>query len=143
MSGARERIVREALSWLGTPYHHHGRVRGVGVDCAQILIAVFAAAGLVEEFNPGNYPRDWHLHHTEELYAGWLDRYGRELRADERPQAGDVALFKFGRAYSHGGIVTDGDGTVLHAYLGIGVTLTRLNEAPLAGRPVRFWSIVA
>ena len=24
--------VAEALTWLGTPYHHQGRVKGVGVD---------------------------------------------------------------------------------------------------------------
>ncbi len=24
--------VAEALIWLGTPYHHQGRVKGVGVD---------------------------------------------------------------------------------------------------------------
>lgn len=24
--------VAEALTWLGTPYHHQGRVKGVGVE---------------------------------------------------------------------------------------------------------------
>ena len=24
--------VSEAMTWLGTPYHHQGRVKGVGVD---------------------------------------------------------------------------------------------------------------
>ena len=28
--------VAEALTWLGTPYHHQGRVKGVGVDCRSI-----------------------------------------------------------------------------------------------------------
>ena len=30
----RERVVAEALSWLGTPYAHRQRLKGVGVDCA-------------------------------------------------------------------------------------------------------------
>lgn len=28
--------VTEALTWLGTPYHHQGRIKGVGVDCRSI-----------------------------------------------------------------------------------------------------------
>lgn len=24
--------VQEAITWLGTPYHHQGRVKGVGVE---------------------------------------------------------------------------------------------------------------
>lgn len=26
------KAVAEAVTWLGTPYHHQGRVKGVGVD---------------------------------------------------------------------------------------------------------------
>ena len=29
----RENLVAEALTWLGTPYHHAGRVKGGGTDC--------------------------------------------------------------------------------------------------------------
>ncbi|CAD9197505.1 hypothetical protein [Acinetobacter bohemicus] len=24
--------IEEAMTWLGTPYHHQGRVKGVGVE---------------------------------------------------------------------------------------------------------------
>ena len=44
----QERVRSEALTWLGTPYHHQGRVKGVGVDCGQILIAIYEKA----EFYP-------------------------------------------------------------------------------------------
>lgn len=30
----RARFVATALSYVGTPYHHHGRLKGIGVDCA-------------------------------------------------------------------------------------------------------------
>jgi cell wall-associated NlpC family hydrolase len=129
-------IVAQARTWLGTPYHHHGRVKGVGVDCAQILIAVFAAAGVIDEFDPGAYPRDWHLSHCEEIYARWLDKFGERVQT---PAPGDVALYKFGRAHSHGGIVTP-EG-VIHSYIGRGVTLTRADEEPLVGRPVLYWKV--
>lgn len=131
-----DRICAEARSWIGTPYHHHGRVKGAGVDCAQILIAVFAACGVIDAFDPGAYAHDWHLHRGEEIYADWLDQYGDRITA---PEPGDVALFRFGRTYSHGGIVVP-DG-IIHAYIGRGVILSRLDEEPLSGRPVLYWRV--
>lgn len=138
----RAAVVAEAMSWLHTPYIHHARVKGAGTDCAQILCAVFEACGLVPHVDPGHYARDWHLHRSEEVYAGWLARYARPLADDEQPQPGDIALFRFGRCFSHGGIVVDG-GLILHAYLGRGVILSRRDEEPLDGRPVIFWTLTA
>lgn len=140
MSQAQERsaVVAEALTWLETPYHHHARIKGVGVDCAQILCAVFETCGHVGPIDLGNYPPQWHLHHSEELYLGWLEKVGaREVQA---PALGDIAVFKFGRCYSHGAIVV-GTGLLLHSYLRRGVHLSRDTEAPIAGRAVKFWSI--
>jgi cell wall-associated NlpC family hydrolase len=142
----RQAVVKEALTWLGTPYHHHARVKGVGVDCAQLLCAVYEACGLVPHIDPGNYAHDWHLHRGEEVFIGWLERVGaREVRAPVRPASGDVVLFRYGRAYSHGGIVVDGPGelTVVHAYLMRGVIRSRLDDEPLQGRRARFWSVGA
>lgn len=140
----RSAVVAEALTWINTPYHHHARVKGVGVDCAQLLCAVYEACGLVPHINPGNYAHDWHLHRGEEVFIGWLEWVGaREVRAPEQPRPGDVVLFRYGRAYSHGGIVLVGPGelTVVHAYLMRGVIRSRLNDEPLQGRGARFWSV--
>ena len=30
----------EARTWLGTPFHHQGRLKGVGVDCVGLLVGV-------------------------------------------------------------------------------------------------------
>ena len=135
---ARAAVVAEAMSWIGTPYHHHARLRGVGVDCAQILIAVYAGLGLAPEIDPGSYAPDWHLHHGEELYIGWLEKAG--ARRVEQPEPGDVGLFRFGRTFSHGAIYC-GDGLFVHAYLERGVIPSGIDEDPLFGRPVQFWSV--
>lgn len=134
----RQAVIAEALTWLGTPYHHHGRLKGVGVDCGQSLCAIYEAAGVTAEIDPGTYSTAWHLHRSEELYVQWLERVGA-VRTD-KPSAGDVALFRFGRTFSHGGVLVD-QRTVLHAYIRQAVILTRLDEAPLAGRPVQFWTL--
>ena len=36
----KEDVVREAKTWLGTPFHHQGRLKGVGVDCAGVIVCV-------------------------------------------------------------------------------------------------------
>ncbi|MEO8804635.1 MAG: hypothetical protein ABI433_01020 [Burkholderiaceae bacterium] len=134
----RSAVVAEALTWLETPYHHHARIKGVGVDCAQILCAVYEACDLVDHIELGNYPPQWHLHHSEELYLGWLEKVGaHEVQA---PALGDIAVYRFGRCFSHGSIVV-GPALVAHSYLRRGVHLSRFTEAPLAGRPVKFYSL--
>lgn len=133
----RDAVVAEALTWLGTPYHHHGRIKGVGVDCAQILCVVYETVGVVPHVDPGFYPVDWHLHRSEELYAQSLLKYAERTST---PQPGDVALFKFGRCYSHGAIVVN-DGLLVHSYIGRGVILSRADEEPLEGRDVIYWKI--
>lgn len=107
----REKIVAEAMTWLRTPYHHHARVKGAGVDCAQILIAVYSAVGLVEEFDTGDYPPDWMMHRDEERYLGFVTAHAAQV---DEPLPGDVVLYKVGRCFSHGGIVIDWP-TIIHA----------------------------
>lgn len=139
----RQAVVEEALSWLRTPYHPHGRVKGAGVDCAQILIAVYGTAGMLSadamrQLEQLHYSPQWHLHRGEELYLGWLDRYATPT---ETPGPGDVAIWQFGRTFSHAGILVDAK-HVVHALRDARqVTITALDETPLAGRPVKFYTL--
>ena len=48
--------VAEAMTWLGTPYHHQGRVKGIGIDCATLLCEVYEVVGLIDHLNPRPYP---------------------------------------------------------------------------------------
>lgn len=106
MSSANgEAIVAEARRWLRTPYHPMGDVLGVGVDCAMLPVRVFTALGLLPaDVEPRPYPPDWHLHRSDEKFLGWVERFAVPV---DDPQPGDLALFKFGRCLSHGGIVCD------------------------------------
>lgn len=141
ITGTRDDVVAEALTWEGTKYHHHARIKGVGVDCAQILVGVYAACGLVPELDLGNYRRDWHKHRAEELYRDQLLQYMRMLPEGEAPLRGDIALFRFDLTLSHAGILLDDAADyVLHAYILQGVVRTRICEEPLAGREVVYFS---
>ena len=137
MSSQRDQAVTEAMTWLGTPYHHHAAVKGVGVDCAQILIEVYAAAGVTEKVDVGDYPHDWHMHRSEEKYLWWIERYCQKIDA---PMAGDIALFTFGRCVSHAAIVINWPGELIHSYIQQGVVLASAEGAELRGRLHSFWS---
>ncbi len=171
----RAAIVREARSWIGTPYHNCADVKGRhgGVDCGMLLVRVFVDTGLVAPFDPRPYPPDWHLHRSEEKYLGFVFDRTREVfpltrraltRAATSPargevkdeaapaaqrtpsplagegwgegapavQPGDVAVFRFGRCYSHGGVVTAAAPlTIVHAYK----PARRVVEEPIGQNP--------
>lgn len=135
----RAEVALEACGWLGTPYHHHGRVKGVGVDCAMFLAEVFERCEMVPHVDAGFYPREWHLHRGEELFLGWLAWAG--AAEVDKPQTGDVAVYRFGRCFSHGGIFLNDHGLVAHSYIGRGVIKTTPDEEPLAGRVRRCFSL--
>ena len=96
-------VVAEARSWIGTPYHNCADIKGVGVDCGMLLVRVFVDTGLCQPFDPRPYPIDWHLHRSEERYLGFIFDARREIA---EPQPGDVMVLRYGRCYSHGGMVT-------------------------------------
>lgn len=134
----RQAVVAQAMQWLGTRYHHQARMLGHGVDCAQLLCAVYEAAGVVDPIDPGNYPRDWHMHKSEERYLLWLAKVGAVF--EPNPKAGDVAMFRWGKTWAHGGIFVSPT-EVVHAYIKSGVILTKLTEEPLASRPQCFFTL--
>jgi len=41
----RADVVRVAKEYIGTPWHHCGRKKGVGIDCAGLLFCVFGELG--------------------------------------------------------------------------------------------------
>lgn len=124
---AKERaaVVVEARSWRGTPYHHEGKIKGVGCDCAMLILESFVGAGLVERPDIKRYTHDWHMHRSEEKYLETVEAHlhrvdDLELSLEERgtdfrPMPGDVLVWRIGRTYSHGALVVDWP-RIVHAY---------------------------
>ena len=138
----RASVVREAESWIGTPFHHAARIKGAGVDCLMLLAEVYERAGIIGHIDPPFYVPDWHLHRDAERYLEGLVRYAREIGDAPQgtgPLPGDIALFRFGRTFSHGAIVTEWP-RLIHAYWSIGVVRGDATRYPLDCRPVRFFS---
>ena len=114
----RAAVVAEARSWIGTPYRHAGDIKGACVDCGMLLVRVFVDLGLVEPFDPRPYSRDWAQHRSEEMYLTTLLARAKPIAV---PRPGDVAVFRYGRCHSHGGIVTNpAPLTIVHAFASAG-----------------------
>lgn len=136
----RAAVVDAARGWLGTPWHHMARVRGAGVDCAQLLMATYSDAGLITPFQHDPYPPDWMLHRDEERLLGIVQQYADEV---DVPRPGDIVLFRFGRCFAHGGIVVEWP-LVIHAYrVEREVVWGDATQGLLADRPVRWFDAVS
>jgi cell wall-associated NlpC family hydrolase len=130
----REKIVAEAETWLGTPFHHAARVKGAGVDCINLLAAVYSSVGLIEPVELDYYPIDWHMHRDEPRFLAGLADYCGPLPAGETPKPGDIAMFQYGRHAAHGAIVINWP-LVVHAWSDVGrVTMTEADRGPLGKR---------
>ena len=141
----RERVVAEARRWIGTPYHSCADVRGGGVDCGMLIVRVFVDTGLVAPFDPRPYADDWHLHRNEEKYLGFVFDRCHEVAVAQPGdvQPGDVAVFKYGRCYAHGGIVTRvAPLTLVHAFSPARAVIEEplVSNLALNARPMRVFS---
>lgn len=137
-AGQRQAVVAAAERWLRTPWQHNAKVLGAGVDCGQLIIAAYAEAGLIEDVETGSYAADFMLHRNEERFLEWVEKY---LDRVDAPLPGDVAVWRIGKCFSHGAIVTAWP-KIIHAYrrermvvYGDGV------RSDLGHRVVRFYSM--
>ncbi|OGT54693.1 MAG: hypothetical protein A3E01_09925 [Gammaproteobacteria bacterium RIFCSPHIGHO2_12_FULL_63_22] len=147
----RAAVVLEALSFEGTAYHHMGRLkikRGAdgavldrgGVDCAQLPFLVYYNAGLIPFIPLEYYPEEWFVHRSEERFLATIEAYAHQV---EEPKPGDLAIWKFGRCFSHSAIVIDPAWpAIIHSVRSAGCVL---RDSGLGGhhadKPRRFYSL--
>lgn len=118
----RQDVVAEAKTWLKTPYHHMGMVKGAGADCITFLACAFANAGLTPHVQIPWYSPQWNMHKHDELCLMGFEQYADEVVGppDRVPLPGDVVVFKFAHCYSHNVIVVEWP-RILHSWAQIGV----------------------
>jgi cell wall-associated NlpC family hydrolase len=121
----RQRVIEIARTYLRTPYHPEGRLKGVGVDCLTLLVNTYEEAKLIDQVKVPHYPPDFMQHRSEEKYLNGLLDYSKEVEA---PQPGDIALWKFGRCFSHAAIVIEWP-KIIHAQVKVGVVEDNVENA--------------
>jgi cell wall-associated NlpC family hydrolase len=126
-------IIAAARACLGTPFVHQGRIPGVALDCAGLLIAVAQAIGA-----------DYHdvLGYGPHPCGGLL-----EQALDDQPclepvpiaqrSAGDLLLMRFDAEPQHLSVYTGG--TIIHAYSNVGKVCEHRLASVWAARIVRVY----
>lgn len=147
----RATFVREALTWVGTPFVDCADVKGPrgGVDCAMMLVRSTVDTGLLRPFEPRPYSPRHMLHSDEQKFLEWVkDRLGAvEVGA---ARFGDLHIWQFGRCFCHGGVRL-ADNAVVHAFNAEGFcNVTRIDTPLLTHigvnrltipRPVKFFDL--
>jgi cell wall-associated NlpC family hydrolase len=115
VSYSRADVVACALSFVGTPYHHQGRVPGVGFDCAALLIVPAWQLGIKpRSFDVRGYPPSA----DGSSLRAYCEEHMQHL-APGAEQPGDAGLFDWGRHPHHLGIFVPyrhGGLAIVHAF---------------------------
>jgi NlpC/P60 family putative phage cell wall peptidase len=106
-----DQIIAEARTWIGTPFHHQGRVKGVGVDCIGLAIGVAKALRYVhQDFEYTGYKRTPFGTTLVDVMrsSGFVD----EVR---NPMPGDILVFRVATDPQHVAFLT-AEETLIHSY---------------------------
>jgi cell wall-associated NlpC family hydrolase len=140
----RGAIVTEALTWTGTPYKDTGRVKGVAVNCAQLLYGVAKNAGVLtpDAPEPRWFSSQLPYHQPDERIVQYVLAYGaREIQESELG-GGDIVVYKTGQAHGHAAIVIDWPTRILHSLKPNGcVEGHGTKEGVLAGKGRRYFTL--
>lgn len=122
---SRARACAIAREWIGTPYRHQGRIKRVAADCT-FLAVVYEEAGLVPPIPIPSYSPQAHLNRAGQHYLNVVLRHAHEV---ECARPGDLVLYRFGRAFSHGAIVTEaGWPEIIHGDMAAGFVVAAIGD---------------
>lgn len=126
----RAAVLREARSWLGTPYRHQASCKGAGCDCLGLLRGIWRALYGREPVSVPGYSPDWaETGGQETLIDAGREHLVESVITEARP--GDVLVFRWrdGAPAKHVGILSAplaSRPAMIHAYERAGVI-----ESPL------------
>lgn len=102
-------FIAEARTWLNTPFHHQGRVKGVGADCIGIFTGTLKALDLLQYDNT-NYTRD----PDSDKLVRLCDRYLIEIPVSDAT-IGCILMMSWRKGPQHLALLTDVG--ILHAHI--------------------------
>ena len=103
-------IIKTAREYLGTPFHHQGRVKGVGVDCGGLAICVARDLGLPYVDVQG---------YSRTPSGGAFIRYlTASFDRVHVIEDGCILLMTFSKEPQHVAIYTGND-AIIHSYFGV------------------------
>jgi len=114
MSSLNQKIVEQARTWIGTKYHHQGRLKASaccsgGVDCVGLLI------GIINELDIRNNQGELLSKYDYQAYkiqpnggklSSLVEAHLEKIQL-ENMQIGDILLFKLWQEPQHVGILSN------------------------------------
>lgn len=112
---SRETIIATARGWLGTPYRHQGRKKGVGVDCIGLIWGVGGELGI-----GATIPANYSISPTANLVLDGCDKHLVKVEDQTQRLPGQVMiLWGWERGTAQHFAVLGGDKyklTMIHAF---------------------------
>jgi cell wall-associated NlpC family hydrolase len=95
-----------ARAWLGTPFHHHAKLRGVGVACVHLLAEVLRESGVLGSYKFPSYSMGEPVT-DRSLVTDWLSVRPEFVRLseDEDRRPGDILCIRWSKVPHHCGLV--------------------------------------
>jgi len=124
-----DEIIGAARECLGTPFKHQGRIVGLALDCAGVIVHTCERLGITVE-QPAAYGRLPH----DAMLEFWADKQSF-LCPVAIPKAGDILLMRFTGDPQHVAVFTGEN--IIHAYEEIGRTVEHRLDARWKKRIVK------
>jgi len=140
----QDRIVllrKSAESWLGTPFHPHGKTKGAGVSCQTLVSALYMETG----FLPADYTAPicslrWARGKKPEEAIDFVSKQlppGLLVVDNDRQEIGDTLGFLLAGTIHFG--VSLGQKMFIHCLNKQGVIYSRVDDATFIQRLARVW----
>ena len=143
MGFTRQELADAAKGYIGTPWHHQGRKKGIGIDCVGLLIGVAKEIGFIVRDREGYplYPND-----VSSMLLEIFDEH--KLKRTDEVKKGNILAFCFGKAKfpSHVGVVVEG-GEMVHAMnfksksMKLYTVRQHIYNGPWIGRTHSIWEV--
>jgi hypothetical protein len=137
VSSAKSRLKASADSWVGTPFHANGMVKGPngGVNCVGLIYAMSVEIGLIEEgevYMPSEIPMHWHEHNEMSLLGDWFRSpqvrdHIKRIDLEDGLMTGDLLALKIKKCEHHLCQMIDED-HLIHCHRKKGVMVTSLED---------------
>ena len=129
----REEWVDEVHTWEGTPFHHAGRVKGVGTDCVGIVIGAANALGVsIPEY--ANYSRQVS---SDALIAETAKYMHRVCTLGH----GTILILRVRHRAQHMAVYDATRNTIIHAFEQVGLVVENTFKRPFSNNVHSMWEV--
>jgi cell wall-associated NlpC family hydrolase len=130
----RDPIASAAQSCIGTPYHHLGRLPGVGLDCVGLVLHAFATGASIVLPDEPVYPRRG----SPDLLLPWLHQHFTPAPA---PHPGDLISFWIHAPHNVCHLAIRTPRGICHVHAGVGRVVEHRIDAPWQQRVHGIWRV--